>query len=312
MAIKTKIRKNYHPLERAQEIEQSLARSLSTSLGYIESGRYFEGDLILVIGNSGSGKTTEVLEVVNKFNASGPMYPDGKVAKILPCILDRKSKWKGLGRKTLKGLSYPLANSARLTQDQIWDKVRFQAKEQGYFAIWYDEAQHIFESCTLTEQGEVHDAFKTLLKSFDWPLTLIMSGVPQLLELIRPFEQLFRKVILIELEDIDFEADVERIHEIVGSYAMNAGLTVSEELLDGEFLHRLFDAAAHRWGLVLELASTAAILAREEQADTLQLGHFTAAWARRAETTKIATPFTHPSYEAMFPPETPFQARLGG
>jgi hypothetical protein len=97
------------------------------------------------------------------------------------------------------------------------------------------------------------DSFKTLVKSHDWPLILIFSGVPELDGYLRLEPQLYRLLNRLKFKDISLPEDFDTVHEIVGSYAMQAGLEVDERILATDFYHRLVTAGAFRWGLIIKL-----------------------------------------------------------
>ncbi len=288
------------PLERAKALQADLKNVFSRYLGAKHSGRRFEVEAMVVTGQSGSGKTKEIADLVYRFNSSEPQLPNGLPARFVEVLLDKKGGWKDLGKVTLHAMGYPITNKSKLTQPEIWRLVGFQAKAQGIVGIHYDEAQHIFAGKSEVEQEEILDSFKTLLKSYECPLILILSGVPELSGYVRQLDQLMRKATFCHLEDIDFTQDAEIIHDIAYSYASKFGLDVSDELNDGAFLHRLATASAFRWGILIDLTTTAIMHAETMQERALTAGHFNKVWVAKTKMNAIATPFTHPAYETMF------------
>ena len=167
---------------------------------------------------------------------------------------------EGSGRKTLRALGYPISEKSRLSQAEIWERVVFQAEVQGVVGIHYDEAQHILRKKPDGERLAILNSFKTLMKSNDWPLILILSGVPELANYVREEPQLFRLMTQVSFGDINLTSmgevpagDYQFVHEIVGSFALEAGLAVDDDLLGLEFYHRLVTAGAFRWGLLIRL-----------------------------------------------------------
>lgn len=258
----------HFPLSRGEQLQQSFAQLFSRHLGRLQSGTGFEARSLLVTGLSGSGKTAEISDMLNRFNENAVLMPDGNNASFARCVLEAKGTWKDLGRKTLHALGYPITSKTRRTQFEIWDLVIKQAKLQGVVGIHYDEAQHIMRGKSDPEVLSVLDAFKTLMKSYEWPLMLILSGVPELGDYVQREPQLDRFVTRIEFLEIDLcnasgspAQDYETINEIVGSYAISAGLDVDANLPTGDFLHRLATAGAFRWGLVIDIVVDAVALA---------------------------------------------------
>lgn len=132
------------PLKRAADLKDPFARVFSHHPGCLENGAQFETESILLTGQSGSGKSKEISELLKRFNASEIRLPSGQPARFAECILGGTQGWKGLGRNTNKAIGYPLSDKARLTQVQIWERVVVEAKLAGYVGIHYDEAQHVF------------------------------------------------------------------------------------------------------------------------------------------------------------------------
>jgi hypothetical protein len=288
------------PLERAKTLQADLTSVFSRYLGATQSGRRFEAEAMVVTGQSGSGKTKEIADLVHRFNSSEPELPNGLPARFVEVLLDKKGGWKDLGKVTLHAMGYPISDRSKLTQPEIWRMVGFQAKHQGIVGIHYDEAQHIFAGKSDTEQEAILDSFKTLLKSHECPLILLLSGVPELSGYVRQMGQLMRKTTFCHLHDIDFTQDAEIIHDIVYSYASKFGLDLSDTLNDGAFLHRLATASAFRWGVLIDLTTTAIMHAKTVQGRALTADHFNEIWVAKTKMNAIATPFTHPAYETMF------------
>ncbi|MEA5160718.1 ATP-binding protein [Cereibacter johrii] len=235
-------------------------------------------------------------------------------SRIVECILDAKGGWKDLNRKTLKAMGYPISDSSRLTQSALGDKVTTVARAQGIVGVHYDEAQHLFRGRSDDDVRIILDAFKTMTKSSEWPLMLFLSGVPELADYISKEFQLFRLKEHVEFTDIDLDSDEQGtiagdytiIHEIVGSYAITAGLTIDESIGSFEFYHRLATAAAFRWGLLIEITFKATQEAATKSTRVLSRDDFVTAWARKAKCNLVSTPFTLDAYDTIFRREKPF------
>ncbi|WP_240910377.1 hypothetical protein [Pontivivens nitratireducens] len=101
------------PLERAVRLRDEFARVFSQHLGSLESGSRFETESILVTGQSGSGKTKEIAELLKRFNSSEIPLPSGRSALFAECILTGTQGWKDLGRNTIRAIGYPLDDRSR-------------------------------------------------------------------------------------------------------------------------------------------------------------------------------------------------------
>lgn len=309
----------HFPLDRGLELQGNFARVFSRHLGLIRRGQRFEAKGLLVTGPSGAGKTTEIEDMLKRFNKEAIPLPDGRSAKFAGCFLTAKGSWKDLGSTTLKALGYPITDKTRRTQFEIWNLVVEQAKLQGVIGIHFDEAQHILRGRSEKEMLIILDAFKTLMKSQDWPLMLVLSGVPELDDYVRCERQLDRLLNRVQFHDIDLDSateepasDYQVLNEIVGSYAIRARLKLSDYLLTGDFLHRLATAGAFQWGLVIQLVLGAMAAAGDRGSEEVDVDDFIEAWRQKqkTKTNQLATPFTHESYERMYRRDRPFRAAI--
>ena len=298
-------------LPRRQTLEDEFSMLLSSHLGRMRSGAYFESEVLLVTGKSGAGKTTEIESMIKDFNSEQIALPSGSNARLASCELDRKGNWKALGRKTLKSMGYPVSDKARLTQAEIWDRVFQQGEMQGCVGLNYDELQHILADKEGEALEEELDSFKSILKSKSWPFFLILSGVPTLEDYLPKFEQLFRKVTHVKFEDIDFDAEATTVHEMMSSYAIEAKLQIHDDLNSEEFIRRLVTAGAHRWGIVCEIVGKAIERAVGSHADTLTNDHFVEFWVSKTGMNALATPFNHENFDTVFRRDKPFHASVG-
>lgn len=295
------------PLPRAETLQQEFAKLFSAHLGRLRSGNYFEGEVLVVTGASGSGKTSEIVNMMNNFNATQIALPGGQKARMVSKELDRKGGWKDLGKKTLRAMGYPIEDKIRMTQSAIWERVAFQGRQQGIVSINYDEVQHILSGKEGLALDAELDSFKSILKSKTWPFLLVLSGIPELDDKIQHFEQLGRKVTHVTFADIEYDEEAGTIHEMMSSYALEARLVVADDLNSSDFIHRLATAGAFRWGLVCELVRLAVREAKVRHSAELTRDHFIDSWVSKTEMNPLATPYTHDSYDTYFRRERPYK-----
>ncbi|UOA30515.1 hypothetical protein DSM110093_00264 [Sulfitobacter sp. DSM 110093] len=299
-----------YPLVRAAKLKSDFARVFSAHMGHLISGGRFETEGLLVTGPSGTGKTTEIGALIRRFNDDKITLPDGSCARFAECVLKGIGTWKDLSKATANAIGYPVSAKARLTQNEIWDIIFREAKLAGIVGIHFDEAQHIFRGKSDADRRAVLDSFKTLMKSHDWPLMLIFSGVPELDDYINSEPQLHRLLHRIRFTDIDVPHDYLTIHEIVGSYALRAGVEVDHDLMTQDFFDRLVAASASRWGLLLEVTKSAVAGSQDVRAETLTRDHFTDWWVAKTKCSRAATPFTHSGYQTLYRKDHPFMNAL--
>ncbi|SNR35024.1 ATP-binding protein [Puniceibacterium sediminis] len=289
-----------YPLPRASLLKSDFSKVFSTHLGHLIGGGRFEAEGLLVTGQSGSGKTTEIRSLIARFNASEAELPNGAHARFAECVLKGIGSWKDLGRSTAQAVGFPIGEKARLTQSEIWDIVVREAKLAGTIGIHFDEAQHIFREKKSADCLAVLDSFKTLMKSHDWPLMLIFSGVPELEGYMKAEPQLHRLLHRVQFNDVSLPDDYKTVHEIVGSYAVRSGVEVDADLMTQDFLDRLVAAGAYRWGVLIDITKRAIAAAQDEGAERLIRDHFTDWWVSKTKTARVATPFTHSDFRSMY------------
>ena len=303
----TLFNERHFPLKRGNMIKGAVKRMFSAHLGAMRSGKPFEAEVLLITGPSGAGKTKETGAVVAAFNESQPLLPNGQPGKIVSCILEREQGWKDLGKGTLHAMRYEIKNASRLTAHDLGRRIKHIAAETGVIGVWYDETQHILAAKKEDTLKHVLDRFKVMVKGEEWPLMLIMTGVPELETYLPQLEQLFRKVTHVKLADIDFATEIYHVHEVVGSYALEARLSVSDELCTEAFLHRLAVAAGFRWGVVFDIVKAAISVAVEDHSQEFTQAHFNEFWVRKTGMHPDATPFTHSRYQSVFHRDHLFQ-----
>jgi hypothetical protein len=203
-------------------------------------------------------------------------------------------------------LGYPLKGYH--PQSDIWSKVRKYAELQGVVGIHFDECQHVFSDGGGITNQKILDSFKSLLKDQQWPLMLILSGVPNLADHLRQEEQLTRLLRIVSFEGIDLsrKADTDELIHLVFSYGDKAGLEFDNFEIE-DFLSRLAFAACERWGLVIELlieAFSIALLNREKICKT---DHFSEAFSKISGAPLGYSPFTMPNYQENFDQDKMFE-----
>lgn len=295
------------PLTRAEELKANIARIFSQHLGDLRQDIGFESQCLVVTGEPGSGKTKEVKYQISQFNDAKILLPDGKPARIVSCLLDAKGGWKDLGSTTLRSLGYPIENLARHTQASITAKIVDHAKRCGVVGIHFDEAQHILRSKNVTNRHVILDSFKTLMKSQEWPLMLILTGIPELMGYVREEPQLHRLSTHQIFPDLDVPADLNVINDIVQSAAIESGLDVSDDIMTRDLYTRLATAGAFRWGLVIGLVIGACEAARVRKSRLLERRDFAEAWCGKVASRNGVNPFMHNAYDLMLRREQPFR-----
>lgn len=154
------------------------------------------------------------------------------------------------------------------------------------------------------------DSFKAVLKEPEWPLILILSGIPDLkkhIENDHASEE--RKQLRFLLTPAHFDLihpsrdeDINELNGLAYSYAEEAGISF-DPLSNIVFFHRLSHACAYRWGLVIEMmieAFTLCVLAESKQ---ISIDYFVEAFSKIHGIPRGFSPFTVDDYLETFNPD---------
>lgn len=287
------------PFDRADALAAAMTWCATDYYTKASIGVMFEARGIVVIGESRQGKSTEIDKMLKRFNDGTTVMPDGRPAKIVSCLLSGKVTWKDLGIEILRVLGYPLKGYH--PQTDIWSKVRKYAELQGVVGIHFDECQHVFLEGNIKTNQKILDSFKSLLKDHQWPLMLILSGVPSLSAQLSKEKQFAALIRTVEFDGINLskKADKDQLIQLVFSYSDKAKLEFDDFEME-DFLARLTFAACHRWGLVIELLIEAFSLALLSGHKICKIDHFSEAFSQISSTPLGYSPFTMPNYETNF------------
>lgn len=288
----------HYELSRATALRDAFSRCVTDYYTKASSGKDFEANGLLVTGKSRVGKTRELKHLITEFNEANEKMPDGRPARIVPCLLSGKVTWKDLGKRAAAALDYSIDSKYR-DQNYIWEKVIDQARRHGIIGIHFDECQHVFSNGGEKTNPILLDSFKTLLKDSRWPLMLILSGVPVLSSFVQREEQLARLLRPVTFELIDPERDINELMGIAYSYADLAGICF-DPLSSIDFFRRLSFACTERWGLVIEMIIDALTTCRMQGENEISIDHFSTAYSRIYGTPPGYSPFTVDDYREHF------------
>ncbi|MCR9110725.1 MAG: ATP-binding protein [Rhodobacteraceae bacterium] len=292
----------HFPFPRAAVLREAVSWCATDYYTKAQNIDRFEARGVLVVGESRQGKSKEIDRMLAQFNDGTTIMPDGRPGFIVSCLLSGKVTWKDLGIKILEVLGYPI--HGRQNQTYIWAQVTKTARLQGVIGIHFDECQHVFTEGKSRTNQLFLDSFKTLLKDQEWPLMLILSGIPSLETQVRQEQQLSSLLRVVRFDGIDPQdnTDKNELIQLVYSYADKAQLEFDDFDLD-DFLERLAFAGCYRWGLVIEMLIEALTIAKLGGEGLCKIDHFSNAFARVYSLPDGYSAFTMPNYKDRFDQE---------
>jgi type II secretory pathway predicted ATPase ExeA len=250
---------------------------------------------IAILGPSGSGKTTAVARLISHTSGIVANDPNSPRADVVSFQVPSPATLKFIGQTALEALGYPLRRDR--TEMIIWQMVRQHLQARQTLFLHLDEAQDLMRHQTPKMLQGVVRTLKSLMQTRDWPVGIILSGMPDLKDLLNHDPQLARRFYPIEFSRLHPDLDGDSIASLVRDYTDRGGICVSE--MDVAFAARLIHAADGEFGLVIELVIAAIEEAFLADATTLTSAHFRAAFRRRSGCVDALNPFVAEDFERI-------------
>lgn len=235
------------------------------------------GKALVIVGPSGAGKT----RLVQRTFRSSPYFPNYGVAEVpspmisiqapAPCTLLQ------IALRILEKLGYEIERDLR--ENKAWLRVRQQLRLHGILFVHIDDIQHVLHALSEDEIQKVRDTLKDIML-LDWPVQLILSGIPDLMPFVRKDRQLRRRCRFMYLTKLSAAEHAEFLGDAVNEYAATAGLKVDVDD-DAMLVPRLLHAGQYEMGISLEILGEAVEAALDRDGKTLKLVDFQNAYADR-------------------------------
>ncbi len=255
--------------------------------------------ILAVVGESGTGKTTSLLHVFNGFNEF-KRYRD-KEKLVIPMIsfeVPRPCTNKDLAIHILNELDVPASHSAN--EYDLFQAVKFQLRECGTVLLHLDEAQHLLQAETAAAVRKLQDRLKSLLVIPDWPLHVILSGVPELANLFTGDQQLANRSTVMRFENLLFPGDKKMVVTILRDIAVDhCGLQLDKQLLTDDFLGRLVSASGGGIGTLIEFIRAACYKALSKGHTLLDTKDFAFAYGRFSGSRDVDNIMTASSWQEI-------------
>lgn len=237
--------------------EEELRAELELIRTHLTSGFHDEAYAIAVSGKSGAGKSTLVRETFESMEAFAPFEDEyGNTMNIyLRVRTPPDCSMKTLGRRILKAAGYPLSPGKQKTEQDIWDDVASILRRKNCHILVFDEFQHAVKAVQNKGVAHITDTVKGLTQEDNWPLYLVVVGVPQMLDFIDLDEdrQTRRRVRTIHLKDVaDSEETVMETAQTLALLTGSCNLRVAFPVRKS-FLRRLMHGGLWRHGLIIQL-----------------------------------------------------------
>ncbi|KQV13720.1 hypothetical protein ASC97_31935 [Rhizobium sp. Root1203] len=269
-------------------------------------GRAGKRRILLVVGAAGSGKTTAVRRHIAKRPQFGSRTTvNGELR--LPFVHFESPKpmtLKGLAKAGLAALDYEV-DLKSVNEQEIFDLWKEQLRENRVLFLWIDEFQHSLQGNTTKAVQNVSDVLKSLTQMEGYPLHLVVSGVPELANLLHQSGdsdgQLKERSRCIELRPMSASDDAKTIKKIVKKIVTaDAGLKALD-LGEDDFTRRLLHACNYAFGSTIQMVRSACEYALTMGMETVSSAEFAECYALATGCRPSENVFTEPQWSAIVP-----------
>ncbi len=256
---------------------------------------------IVLVGQSGSGKTTAIRELIRKNKSLLQTDPTQDICEFFSLQVPSPATMKFVGAATLRALGYPYSGDKQ--GPAIWDQVKVQLKLRQTCFLHLDEAQDLARYQTDKERQSVVNTLKSVMENSLWPTGLILSGMPDLKKIVNQDPQLARRLYPVEIGRLHAVRDVEPVLDIVQKYVARAKVKARSCVRNESFAKRLMHAADYEFGLMTEITvqSLSKALFNEGFEAQLQLRHFADVFFDRSAAIDALNPFIAEDFARIDP-----------
>lgn len=276
------------------ELKDQIDDILYRRKAHIAAGRVTAQRGIVVVGNAGAGKSFGIEQLLLKH----PQLAYGKPSnQALTVRLASEATIKGVGLDTLDTYGYESKGSR--TGHSIWRQVMRQAYSHNTLFLHFDEAQHILRGKSKSEFDQVMLVWKSCLEYAEWPVSLILSGTCELLELINRDDQLSRRFDAVHFAPMTYASHGHEVAAMLGAYIDAARMSRGQTLDNSTFIRRLLHAARYEFGSQIGLIIAAIEVALRSGDQALEQDHFAGAYRKQKSCVDALNPFIVENFRSI-------------
>ncbi len=272
------INSRYLSTKRDKNIETELTLLIGGA-AVSAAGFQSERRCLAVIGETGAGKSRSIGRAI----AARPEFQPRvtgmtETVPILRIKAPRPSTLKLIAEEILDGLGYPLEREIK--EGPIWKLVRRQLKARQVRFVHIDEAQHMLNMSDNRAMMRLSDALKVLMEQDDWPVRLILTGMPELADFLTIYRQTARRAHKIHLENLMLPRDEKLVRWIVTTIVEQHAAMKFTFTPDEDFFGRLCHAADKQFGSLTQIVRGAIerVLIDDISGTSVQMGHLVRAY----------------------------------
>jgi len=255
------------------------ATSRGSTFGHL--GRQSEGYILLGIGESGTRKTSTIRRAIFKrseFEGYSDV-PHENMSPLISIIAPSPCTLKQLGIAIATAMGYTPRPS--IEENEVWTLVRRNLAVRGARFIHIDEMQHVTQNKNVAEIPKIQNTLKRLLQTPEWPVWLILSGLPEIAKLFEADIQVWRRARFVKFRQLEFQRDSDLCHAMVRYFAGEKAALDLSTIADDEFIHRLMHASLYRLGIAIDFTIDAIHEAFRADSKALTVEHFARSFCKK-------------------------------
>ena len=297
-AVIQDLRGAFIPNEAFNELKELFEGLLEQRRADLDAGRLSNVRSIALVGGSGSGKSTLVRQL-REMRSDLTFGDETEHCEFASQLVPSPATMKFVGSAILHALGYPLVRDK--SAPVIWGMVSDQLYRRRTLFLHLDEAQDLARFQTDRERQSVVNTLKSLMENRTWPVSLILSGTPDLKKIINQDPQLARRIYPVAIPRLSIPRHVRAIGDLTRKYAERGTLTVHPDLMGEEFACRLLHAGDYEFGLVAEIIvqSACRALAEKGKGGVLDTEDFMKAYRERSGAIPMLNPFIADDFIAI-------------
>lgn len=151
-----------------------------------------EGWAVVITGPSGSGKSHCIDRFCAREDFKQFSTPEADIIPLLYVEAPSPCKLITLGHAIYTKLTGKHLPSGAKLHD-VWRKVRKQLKGHQVSILVIDELHHVLQKKSEEDDDVIAETLKSLLIDKDWPMQLVLAGMPELSDYVNRHKQLKRR-----------------------------------------------------------------------------------------------------------------------
>ncbi|MBB3149200.1 hypothetical protein FHS21_005652 [Phyllobacterium trifolii] len=210
-------------------------------------GEMAEGRILALLGESGAGKSRALMRMFKKYPELLGKPEAGKERYLISIKAPSPCLPRLIAERILRAAGYPVQKE--LPENLAWNLVTQYLPVCGVRLIHIDEFQHVSQRNDPAQRQKIRDSMKDVMQIPDFPVSFVVSGLPEIAEFLQPDRQIKRRTRTIVFHPLNYERDRNFLETMINSYVSRAGLTVD---FSGAFVQRLLHAASSQTGIFIE------------------------------------------------------------